>query len=503
MTLIGGYQAIPGYPDVVPPKFATLRDPDAPTLGTRQALFADVWLRRPLLPHQRYIVDTAGELTEAGKLRRSLVIVTFQRQGGKSHLCMTKNGERCLSCSQYRAFYTAQTGGDAQDQFLKFNDEIVVGTPLDRIVNTRRGNGKADMTFGPTGSTLTPRPPTAGAGHGKQSDSYDVDEAWAFSTDEGKAIMQAIAPTQLTRAKLRPDLPGSQVWIWSAGGTAESTWLAALLARARDGDDAIALFEWGIPDDLDVDDLAAVLDYHPAKDTLIDLDSLRDMRDKLDDPSEFARAGGNRWTEAIAGAIPWSLWEQRRYEADIPDDAPIGWGAARATDGQHVVLAAAAAVHDPDLGPIVVAEVVEVVPVHEAGGVIKHYAGRDAVAVNPTGASAALYDELNGLKVRQTFKLGPKGELRGFTDRDAGVACTNTLDAIKGGRLRFKPHDALDGAVRVAGTRTVGDGGKAWARTAAGAPVAAIEACSNAAWALAHKPPTAGKPVIYFGPDAA
>lgn len=501
MTLLGGYQSIPGYPDVVPPKFATLRDPAAPTLGGRQSMFADIWLRKPLLAHQRYIADVAGELTDAGTYRRPLVVVTFQRQGGKSHLCMTKNGERCLSCAQYRSFYTAQTGGDAQDQFLKFNDEIVAGTPLDRIVNTRRGNGKADMTF-LNGSTIRPMPPTAGAGHGKQSDAYDVDEAWAFTADEGKAIMQAIAPTQATRRKLRPDLPGPQVWIWSAGGTAESTWLSALVARGRAGDDSIAYFEWGIPDDLDVADLAAVLDYHPGKDTLIDLESLRDMRDKIDDPSEFARAGGNRWTEAIAGAIPWALWETRRYEADIPDDVPLGWGAARATDGQHVAIAAAADVLDPVLGPIVVAEVVDVVPVHGAGAVVKHYAAGDAVAVNPNGASAVLHDELNTVKVRQTFRVGPGGELRAFTGRDAGVACTSTLDAVVAGRLRFRRHDALDAAARVAGTRIVGDGGREWARVAAGAPVAALEACSNAVWALSHRPPAPAMPLIHFTPDS-
>lgn len=498
MTLLGGYQSVPGYPDVVPPKFATARDLSAPTIGSRQADFARIWLRKPLLPHQRFIADVAGELDEdARRFRRSLVIVTFQRQGGKSHLCLTKNGERCLSCSQFRSFYTAQTGGDAQDQFLKFNDEIVAGTPLDRIVKVRRGNGKADMTFGPTGSTIRPMPPTAGAGHGKQSDAYDIDEAWAFSADEGKKIMQAIAPTQVTRRKLRPDLPGSQIWIWSAGGTVESTWLASLIARGRAGDDSIAFFEWGIPDELDVDDLPAVLDYHPGKDSLIDLESLRDMRDKLDDAAEFARAGGNRWTEAIAGAVPWAIWENRRYDPAIPDDARLGWGAARAADGQHTVIAAAAQVHT-DEGPVVVCEVVDVVPVHEGAGVVKHYAGRDPVAVNPTGASAPLADELNTLKVKQTFKVGAAGELRPFTDRDAGVACVNTLDAITAGRIRFRRHAALDAAARVAGTRIVGDGGKAWARVAAGAPIAALEACSNAAWALAHLPPKAGEPQVYF-----
>lgn len=492
MSLVGGYQPIPGYDQVAPPKFATLRDPDAPTLGGRQALFADIWLRKPVLPHQRYILDVAGELTEAGTYRRSLVVVTFQRQGGKSHLCMTKNGERCLSAPQYRSFYTAQTGGDAQDQFLKFNDEIVVGTPLDPVVRVRRGNGKADMTF-PNGSTIRPMPPTAGAGHGKQSDAYDVDEAWAFSADEGKAIMQAIAPTQATRRKLRPDLPGPQIWVWSAGGTAQSEWLSALVARGRAGDDSIAYFEWGIPDDLDVDDLPAVLSYHPARDTLIDLESLRDMRDKLDDPSEFARAGGNRWTEAIGGAIPWKIWETRRWSSAIPDDAPVGYGAARAADGTHVVIAAAAEVND-----LVVCEVVDVVPVFGAAEVVKYWAAGDTLVIDPNGPSASLLDDVVRLGVDVNMLNDGTGHVSaGFSTRHASAACTNVLDALTSGAYRYRQHDALDAAVKVAGTRSLGDGGKAWARLAAGAPIAALEAVTNATWALTHRVATITGPLIY------
>jgi hypothetical protein len=459
----------------VPPKFATARDLSRPTIGTRQGHFARIWLGKPLLEHQQYIADVAGELLPDGRPAYDLVVVTMQRQAGKSHLCMARAGERCMCVPMFRSFYTAQTGGEAQDQFLKFHEEIVKGSPLEPMVVVRRGNGKADMTF-PNRSTIRPLPPGENTAHGKQSDLYDVDEAWAFDEAQGKAILQAIAPTQLTR-------PNAQVWIWSAGGTAASTWLAAMVARGRAGDPSIAYFEWGVPDDLDMDDLDAVAEHHPAHPDLITVDSLRAMRTKLDDPAEFARAAGNRWTEVIGGAIDWRLWETRRWDTDVPEDAPVGYGAARAADGQHVVVAAAA-----EVDGIAVVEILDVVPVYGAAEVVKFWTGRDSLVVDPTGPSSGLHDELTRLKV----------PLLPFTGRDSSAACLNVLDALGSGAYRYRKHEALDAAVRVAGTRTVGDGGKAWARLAAGAPIAAIEAATDAIWALQHRAPVATAPVVRF-----
>lgn len=460
---------------MVPPKFATARDLSRPTLGTQQGDFARIWLGKPLFPYQQYIADVAGEILPDGRPAYDLVVVTMQRQAGKSHLCMARAGERCLVCKNFRSYYTAQTGGDAQDQFLKFVDEIVKDTPLWSLVknNVRRGNGKADMTF-PNGATIRPIPPTETSGHGKQSDQFDVDEAWAFTEEEGKAIMQALAPAQLTRAH-------AQVWIWSAGGTAASTWLASLVARGRAGDPSLAYFEWGIPDDLDINDLEAVAEHHPANGHLITVDSLRSLRTKIEDDAEFARAAGNRWTEVIGGAIPWKVWETWRWDLPVPDDVPVGYGAARAADGQHVVIAAAA-----EVDGLIVSEVVDVVPVFGAAGVVKHWAAGEALVIDPTGPSTALLDAVTKLGV-ETIPVG---------GRETSAACTNVLDALESGAYRYRQHEALDDAVKVAGTRSLGDGGKAWARLAAGAPIAALEAVTNATWAVTHRQPT-GKPEIY------
>lgn len=462
-------------------KFATPLDPDAVTTGPRKSAFARVWLGHGFMPWQQYAADLIGTLNDQGLPKHNLILITGPRQIGKSHLDMADTGEAAFSRPGYRAWYTAQTGMDARDQFLKFADEVVAGSPLESVVTTLRGNGHEVMKF-PRGSTLRPHPPTEKSLHGKQSDRNGIDEGWAFTEDDGKQLLQAISPTQLTR-------PGAQTIIWSAGGTASSTWLAALLSRLRSGDPTIAGMEMGIPDDLELDDLEAIARHHPAYGHTVTLDSIRNLRAQLPDDAEFARAVGNRWTEIIGGAIGAAEWNRVRWADPIPDDAPIGYGAARAADGTHTVLAAAAMLPDG----LVVVEIVKVIPVNEAAETIKAWAAGESLVVDPSGPSAALHDELARLEV----------PVLPFTSRDVGAACTNVLDALGPRLYRYRPHPALDAAVKVAGTRTVGDGGKAWARVAAGAPIAALEAASNAIWSLTHRTPVKAAPRIYFGKDAA
>lgn len=460
---------IPGAPS---PKFATLRDPSALTLGTMQARFAEVWLGHGFMPWQRYVADVAGELLPSGRPRYPLVVVTVPRQAGKSHLAMAQVGERCFSVPKFRAWYTAQTGQDAADQFLKFHTEVVVGTPLERVVTTRVGNGKQSMTF-PNLSTLRPFPPTEEAMHGKQGDRDDIDEAWAFTDYEGESLLQAIAPTQLTR-------PNAQTWIWSAGGTAASTWLAELVARGRAGDPDMAYFEWGMPDDMPVSDLEGIARHHPAYGHTIDLEAIRRLRANLTNDAAFARAAGNRWTEVIGGAIPEDQWADARHAAAMPDEGSLGWGAARAADGSQVVVAAATELPTGEI----LAEVVDVLPAHGAAAAVKAWAAGATLAVARNGASASLADDLERLRV----------DLLPMTGQAETAAVGSLLDGLAARAYKFRPHPALDGAVLVTGKRRTTGGGFVWAPTAAGAPIAALEAVTQAAHARKHLRAPIGKP---------
>lgn len=454
------------------PKFTTPRDPDRPTRGGRQGDFARIWLGQPCMPWQQDLLDVAGELEENGLPRYPLVVATMQRQAGKSHAAMARKGERCFSVPGFRSWYTAQTGGDARDQFLKFG-ELVAESPLDPFVRTLVGNGREVMRF-PNGSLIRPHPPTEKALHGKQSDDNDIDEAWAFTEEEGKELLQAIAPTQLTR-------PGAQTWIWSAGGTAQSTWLASLVARGREGDPSICYAEYGIPDDADPEDLDVILEHHPAAGHTITRESLAAMRAQFgDDVSGWARAAGNRWTEVIGGAIRAEDWRSVRHGDPVPEDAPVGYGAARAADGSQVAIAAAV-----DVGGVVVVEVLDVLPTaYLAAEHVAGWATDGPVALAPDGPSASLADALEHERV-QLLKL---------TTREQTAACAHLVDAIPARGVRFREHPALDAAVRVAGKRTVSDGGFVWSRITAGAPIASLEAATYAVHALRHRKPSIGRP---------
>lgn len=457
-------------PPMPPPRFATKREPGRPTLGTRQARFAEQLLGQPFMPHQRLIADVAGELRQNDDglwvPRYPLVVVTEPRQAGKSHQAMAKNGERCFSVPGWRSWYTAQTGQDARDLFLKFEEENIRGTNLEPFTDLKRGKGEEVLRFA-NGSTIRPHPPTEEKLHGKQSDGNDIDEGWAFSEDEGKALLQAIGPTQLTR-------PHAQTWVWSAGGTAASTWLASLVARGRDGDPEIAYFEWAIPEDADAEDLDVILAHHPAAGRTISRDSLAGLRVLFkDDPAGWARAAGNRWTEVIGGAITAEQWDSLRWEDPVPDDAAVAYGAARSVDGSEVAICAAV-----DVDGATVVELLDVLPTgYRAAETVKGWATDGRVAVPTNGPSSTLHRGLQTLRSRK---------LLGMSTADEAAACMNLLDSIPQRAIRFRRHELLDAAQRVAGTRTTGDGGRAWARVAAGGSIAPLEAAGLAAWALDH-----------------
>lgn len=471
-------------------KFSTPRNPERPTLGGRQDAFARTLLNRPkgFMPWQRLVADVLGEQVQDDETglwvpAYSLGVVTVQRQAGKSDLCMCRIGERCMTVPGWRSWYTAQTGGDARDQFLKFADEVVAGTPLEHATRTLRGNGHEVMQFPATKSTLRPYPPTESGVHGKQVDGNDIDEAWWFDAETGKLLLSGSGPAALTR-------PLEQTVIWSAGGTASSTWLAELVARGRAGDPTFAYFEFGIPDDLPIEgelsdaDYQAIAEHHPAYGHTITVNALKKLRAKTPDDAEYARGAGNRWTEVIGGAIPVEQWRAARWAHHIPESARVGYAAARAADGSQVAIAAAALVDD-----LVVVEILDVLPTaYRAAEHVNGWTQDGQLAVDAVGPSSSLHGEL--------VKLGRK--LYPLDTRQVTAATANVLDGLKAGRVKFREHPALDEAVKVATLRSIGDGGKAWARRTASAPIAALEAATLAIQVVTNKP-NESQPLIDFG----
>lgn len=450
-------------------KFFTPRDERFPTIGHRQARWARIWLGRELMPWQRLMLNVFGEYDPETMLPRYTTHVdTVQRRAGKSFGEMVVAGERSFVVPGHLSWYTAQTGQDARIEFLKFHDKILDGTAASRLVRLMRGRGE-EILHWPNKSEMRPFPPSEAKLHGKESDRATIDEAWWFDLATGLLLMQAIAPTQLTRR-------GAITALHSAGGTANSTFLADWVARGRRDDRTFAYFELGCPDDLDMEDIEAVASYHPAFGHTVDLAALRSMREKFgDNTAAWARAAGNRWTEIVGGAISKDAWASVRYADPLPGSGRLGFGAARAEDGSHVVVAVAEQI----AADLAVAEVVDVIPPVGAADHVIGWAKGDPIGVDPSGPSEGLADDLSRLRAPQLTVL---------TGRQAGAATTDLLDAIKARTYRFRQHPTLDSGAQVVATRPRGDGGKMLSRTSAASSIAAVEACAWALYVSKHGP---------------
>lgn len=454
-------------------KFYTPRNESLPTYGHRQAGFAQIWTGRTFMPWQQLVANGLGEYDPVtGHRVHGFGLVTVQRQAGKSDLVFVVRSERCFTVPGHRAWYTAQTGQDARDEFLKFYVEKLEHEPLRHAVSLARGNG-AELARFPLGGWVRPFPPTPTKLHGKQSDDVDIDESWSFSLEGWRTLVQAIGPTQLTR-------PGAQAVGWSAGGTPESTALADLVARGRAGAE-FPYFEFGIPDDADATDLEVIAEHHPAFGYTVTLEALRKLREKMPDDDDWARAAGNRWTSVIGSAIDAALWKDLRHPDPLPTLERLGWGAARAEDGSKVALACALMLEDGT----VVAELVDTFPTYRAADTVLDWVRADPVGVDPLGPSAPLADDL-AHKKRSNVHL--------LSGQHAGAACQDLLDGMRDKRYRFRPHPELDAAAAVCQKRTVGDGGVRWSRSTAAGSVAELEAVTWAIREARHR--RSGKPEV-------
>lgn len=201
-----------------PPLFGTPRSPERATLGPRVAEVARR-LGKPLMPHQREIVDVAFEIDPAtGLLAYDVVLVIGPRQAtGKTELLLPVMTHRCIGfehAGAQRVLYTAQTADQARDKWRDIH--------LPRLLAARRirqhmarpsdENGGArlmrtsEAIFWRNGSQWSPGSTTSKTGGtGDTLDLGVIDEAWSHPDDR---VELGMGPAMLTR-------PWAQLWITS------------------------------------------------------------------------------------------------------------------------------------------------------------------------------------------------------------------------------------------------------------------------------------------------
>jgi hypothetical protein len=442
---------------------------------------------QPLLPWQRYEADVSLEIDPStGLLVYGEKLTTVQRQAGKTTLDLAESIQNALMTRGRRSWYTAQSGQHASEKFLEMADtwsESKVLSPLAK--SPRRSNGSAALELR-NGSKFRPFPPTEQALHGKQSDRVSIDELWYFTVTQLALIKQGLAPTQTTRRMKTGQRP--QTAYWSTEGTVESGALNLMLAEARSSTPSpdMAFFDWGLADDDDPTDLAAVYAKHPGAGYLFEMADLVGFQNQFRDaPGEFARAYGNVRTGATERVIPAAEWAAAawRPEEGLADpNAPVCFGAAHGVDGVDTSISATQLYGPGTLSGMVkdghFPGTVEALP--KLQELAAKYPNA-AFAIDRYGPSATLYDQASraGLNL---IEIG---------SGDVIAATQATLADItnpKGPTWRYKPHPAYEDAAKLASKRYVGDGTWLFGRRASVGSISALESANLGSWGINHMP---------------
>ena len=457
---------------------------------------------RPMIPWQRYVSNVAGEINPAtGMLRYSKILLTLQRQGGKTTLDLATSIHNCLLGSgddpevqrkrpKRRAWYTAQSGQHATAVWREMAEEFAADSSKLRGLkkNLRLSNGSEELEL-VNGAKFRPHPPTADSLHSKQADRNTLDEAWWWSEQQGDALIQAIVPPATTRRMTIGEQP--QLWIISTEGTIESTFFNRELDAARDSPEpGTAIFDFGLPADADPDDLRTVLDWHPGRGYLIDMETLVDARSKMP-IGEFARAYGNRRTGSSERLISDSAWRDGQWRDAIPDGTAICFAAAAGVDSVDTTITVTVLLQDgrtitaiPDGG-------------HRPGTywaparmleLQAQFPGTPFV-IDRAGPSAGLYDDAD----RAGVSLLP------VNMQDVSSGTQVMLDGIQnptGPTFYVKPHEAFDKAAELVTRRWVSDGAYLLGRRRSLGSISSLESGVLSAWGVTHLPTVHGLQVF-------
>lgn len=275
------------------PKYATPRDPSAPSDGRRIAAIGAA-LGKPFMPWQQLVADVGTERDAFGNYKYEIVLVTVPRQSGKTTLVGPVQLDRIIMNPGIRCFYTAQTGMDAGKRFEDLVS-LVKGSPLGSKATYKFAAGDKSITV-PGGSQLKIFSPGMAALHGETPPLVTLDEIWEYDELLGDAMLEgAIIPAQMTLAGRR------QIWMISTAGTAASVFMKKWVERGRESVRTggkkfpkLAYFEWGLPDGADPYDPEVIASFHPAVGHTVSVDELLAIETSH---ANWLRAFCNVWTE--------------------------------------------------------------------------------------------------------------------------------------------------------------------------------------------------------------
>lgn len=463
-----------------PPRYGTPRRPDRPTTGTVAVKVARRFGFR-LMPWQRHVLDVAGELVDdpdvPGQLIHAYdtVIVTVGRRGGKSLLTLAELLTVAVSGRNRRAWYTAQSRGDAA---MTLRDEwipAISASPLGPFVKPRESNGTEALLIPARSSIVRLFAPTPTALHGQSGDVIVFDEAWSHSLARGQELQIAARPLMATR-------PGAQQFILSAAGDADSTWWldrldAGRAAAAADTGRGVCHLEWSADaPGLDLDDRRVWIESHPAArhagnpTGTIPMSWFESEHER--DADQFRRLYLNITDRSSSTGSPLDVEHWSTLAVPAPDrGGTITFGVECGADQSSTSIVAA-----HHAAGVTIVEVVDYRPGH--GWAIPRIIelcdtwNVHAVALDPGGPAGALLAPLQTAAVPVAV-----AQLR-----DVTAAAAQFVEAVAVGAVRHVPHPMLDAAAAGARRRNIGDGAWTWGRRDTDTDSSPIGAAGLARW---------------------
>lgn len=475
---------------VVQPRHHTPRS-DLPTRGRQVAQIAAA-KGRPFMRWQQDAADVALEYDpETGLYRYSTVVVTVQRQAGKTTWIGSIADHRCMRRPGARAWITMQSGkmantwmrNEHQPSLRAFGNPKSASSPY-RLSKRAEETG---VIWPAVNSRFIAFPPKADALHSQQGDLIIVSEAWALDPVTGAAVRQAYRPTMATRA-------GSQVVIESTKGDDSSVWFQGFLdlgeASLLDPNSSVAIIDYGIPDDADAEDLDVIAEYHPAYcphpenvrrvtptnsaccvcGGTITMHSLRVARDEFDADPElggaagWARAYGNRATLTKETVFSDQVWTNtaRARPAEVPDRAGIAVDATPTGDRVAIVTGWRDE-EDHAYGDVVYADA----PTRELPQILVDLSRKRRAPLTVCRDSVGTLELMDAVLLAR-----PKQDIRFLSTAEYSSACVTAKRGILGNTFHHFNDTALDDAAKIVVQGKYADGGIRWLRANATGSIA-------------------------------
>lgn len=234
------------------PLFATRRTVERPTFGP---VIADVAtaLGRPLMPHQRYVVDVLGEVQSAeagdpdpGRLAYDDGVVLMPRRSGKTVVVQPMVARVCGGRVPAQAWAMAQSRESSVLRWRDATDHLLAA--LGSAVKRKVSNSHEELRWLATQSVYRPVAPSDEAMHGEEPALVTIDELWTLTIAELAAIEAGFRPAWSVA-------DGQSVKL-SAAGVLRSSALKRERVRGREAvlqcrRLGLAMFEWALPERVD------------------------------------------------------------------------------------------------------------------------------------------------------------------------------------------------------------------------------------------------------------